>query len=87
MLRFGISSEQMYIKVLTYIKVGQKNKIKKNFDVFEMKKNFADSMNNQDAINPMLCLEIKEHNIDGKIILHVFVPESSQAHRFGNKIF
>jgi ATP-dependent DNA helicase RecG len=48
---------------------------------------FANSINNPSKISPQFCLCAHEVIIDGKIVLHIFVPESSQVHRCGAKIF
>jgi len=44
-------------------------------------------MNNSQKINPPFYLSIETVEIDGETILHIFVPESSQVHRCGGKIF
>lgn len=55
--------------------------------VNKIKQNFTNTINNPDKINPSFYLSIEEVNIDGKIVLHIFVPESSQVHRCKNKIY
>ena len=42
--------------------------------VFSMKKNFINMLNNPQKISPPLLLELEEINIDGKIVLHVYIP-------------
>ena len=44
-------------------------------------------MNNPQRINPTFYLSVEEYEIDGKTILYSFVPESSQVHRFNDRIF
>jgi len=44
-------------------------------------------MNNPQKLNPTFYLSIEEVEIDGKTILYIFVPESSQVHRCKGKIF
>lgn len=53
----------------------------------KIKKDFVTSMNNSNKINPTYYLSIEEFNIEGKNILYIFIPESSQVHRCNNRIF
>ncbi|WP_242620476.1 helix-turn-helix domain-containing protein [Senegalia massiliensis] len=53
----------------------------------KIKKNFITSMNNPLKISPTFYLSVKEIEIDKKIILYIFVPESSQVHRCNGKIY
>ena len=55
--------------------------------VKEMKKNFANLCNNNEKIWPTIHLEIKEYLYGEKEILYIYVYESSDVHRTGNKIF
>ena len=55
--------------------------------VERVKKEFVSSMNNSQKISPAFYLSVEEVEIDGKTILYVFVPESSQVHRCNGKIF
>lgn len=55
--------------------------------VMKMKKEFSDLCNNPDKINPTVHLKIKEINVDDKIILHCYVPESSNVHKSSNRIY
>ncbi len=48
--------------------------------VKDMRKNFANMLNNPQKISPTLFLSAEEYEIDGKIILYVYVPKSSQVH-------
>ena len=43
----------------------------------DMKKNFANQLNNPDKMSPTLYLSLEEFEIDGKILLTCFVPCSS----------
>lgn len=52
-----------------------------------MKKDFANLCNNSEKIFPTVHLEIKEYECDDKIILYVYVYESSDVHRTCGKIF
>lgn len=53
----------------------------------KIKKNFVTSMNNPQKISPTFYLSVEELEIEGKTILYIFVPESSQVHRCNGKIF
>jgi len=55
--------------------------------VEQIKKDFVTSINNAQRINPACYLSVNEVQIDGKTVLHVFVPESSQVHRCNERIF
>lgn len=46
----------------------------------DMRKNFANMLNNPQKISPTLYLSAEEYEIDGKYILYVYVPRSSQVH-------
>jgi ATP-dependent DNA helicase RecG len=64
------------------------NVIGVNEDAIEkVKKEFVTSMNNPQKISPTFYLSIEEIEVDGKKILYIFVPESSQVHRCKGKIF
>ena len=53
----------------------------------KVKKDFVTSMNNPQKISPTFYLSVEEIEVDDKIILYIFVPESSQVHRCNGKIF
>ena len=53
----------------------------------DIKKNFANLCNNSEKISPTVHLEMKEYEIDSKVILYVYVYESSDVHKTSNKIF
>lgn len=55
--------------------------------IFSIQQNFSAAVNNNQLINPPFCLQLNQYEIDGNIILHVFVPESSQVHRYKNNIY
>ena len=55
--------------------------------ITQIRKDFVTTINNSQKINPPCYLSMDEHNIDGKLILHIFVPESSQVHRCNGRIF
>ena len=55
--------------------------------VKEIKRNFVNLCNNNEKINPTIHLEIKEYLFQEKIILYIYVYESSDVHKTGNKVF
>ena len=52
-----------------------------------MKKDFVTTINNPAKIMPSVYLSIEHIEIDGKHMLYVCIPESSQVHRCNGKIF
>ena len=52
-----------------------------------MKKNFANALNNDEIIYPSLYLTLEDFEIDGKLILYVYVPASSQVETYGKRIW
>ena len=50
-------------------------------------KNIINTFNNIELFNPVIFLTPEVVEIDGKRIIYIHVPESSQVHRFKNKIF
>src|SRR5665648_433866 len=55
--------------------------------VEQLKKDFVTSLNNPQTLNPTFYLAIDDVEIDGKTILYINIPESSQVHRCKGKIF
>jgi len=55
--------------------------------VEQIKKDFANTINNPQKINPACYLSIKEELVDEKIILSIYVPESSLVHRCKGRIY
>jgi ATP-dependent DNA helicase RecG len=55
--------------------------------VVQIKKDFANAVNNPQKLNPPMYLSIDEVIIRGKTVLHVYVPESSQVHRCNGRIY
>jgi ATP-dependent DNA helicase RecG len=53
----------------------------------DMKKNFISQINNSSFIAPTLFLELEEVELDGKLILAVYVPANSQVVLFKNQVF
>ncbi|MCC8161605.1 MAG: putative DNA binding domain-containing protein [Lachnospiraceae bacterium] len=52
-----------------------------------MKKNFVNMLNNAQKIHPSLYLNLEEMEYDGKVVLWVYVPVSSQIEFCDRKIF
>ncbi len=55
--------------------------------VSQLKKDFVTSLNNPQTLNPIFYLNIDDFEVDGKTILYINIPESSQVHRCKGKIF
>jgi ATP-dependent DNA helicase RecG len=55
--------------------------------VVQIRKDFVTAINNPRKINPPAYLSIEDVTIDGKTILHIYVPESSQVHRCNGRIY
>jgi ATP-dependent DNA helicase RecG len=55
--------------------------------VAQIKKDFATAINNPQTLNPSFYLAIEDIEVDGKVILYINIPESSQVHRCKGKIF
>ncbi|MDP3561366.1 MAG: putative DNA binding domain-containing protein [Legionellaceae bacterium] len=53
----------------------------------QIRKDFSTTINNAQKINPPCYLSMDDHEIEGKLIIHVFVPESSQVHRCTGRIY
>lgn len=55
--------------------------------VDQLKKDFVTSLNNPQTLNPAFYLAVEDIEVEGKTILYINVPESSQVHRCKGKIF
>jgi ATP-dependent DNA helicase RecG len=55
--------------------------------VQQMKKNFVNMLNNPQKASPSLFLSLEEVELDGKLLLHVYVPISSQIQSCSGRIF
>ena len=55
--------------------------------VGQTKRDFVTAINNPQKISPACYLSVDEVRINGKTVLHIFVPESSQVHRCNGRIF
>lgn len=53
----------------------------------QIRKDFANAMNNPQKISPPAYLSIEEATIDDQTVLQIYVPESSQVHRCNGKIY
>ena len=53
----------------------------------KIRADFVSAMNNSQKIFPTVYLPVDEFELDGKTILHVYVPESSQVHNTNRRIF
>jgi ATP-dependent DNA helicase RecG len=56
-------------------------------NIEQIKKEFVTTINNPQKINPSVYLSMEQVEFDGKLVIFVYVPESSQVHRCGGKIF
>ena len=52
-----------------------------------MLKNLANVVNNPQQLNPTSYFSPEVIDLDGKKVIRIYVPESSQVHRFKNQIF
>ena len=55
--------------------------------VARIKKDFVNTINNPQKINPPAYLSVNEMTVEGKPVLRIYVPESSQVHRCNGRIF
>jgi len=55
--------------------------------VEQLKKDFVSALNSPQKINPPFYLNVEDIAFEGKTVLHVYVPESSQVHRCNGRIF
>ncbi len=53
----------------------------------QIKKDFVTTINNPQKIHPPAYLSVDEVQVQDQIILHVYVPESSQVHRCNGRIY
>ncbi|MDR3292590.1 MAG: putative DNA binding domain-containing protein [Clostridiales bacterium] len=56
-------------------------------NAISIKKNFVNQLNNPNFIMPSLFLNLEEIELDGKILLYVYVPVASQLVLLGGKIY
>ena len=55
--------------------------------IASMKKDFANLCNNPEKVFPTVHLEMKEYSVDDKIILYIYIYESSDVHKSVGKIY
>ena len=55
--------------------------------VKQMKKDFVNTLNNPQKMSPLLHLNLTETEIDGALILHVYIPPSAQVQSTNGRIF
>jgi ATP-dependent DNA helicase RecG len=53
----------------------------------DMKDAFAKNMNNRQVMKPTYYVLLDDVLIDGKTVLHAYIPESSQVHAYKNNVF
>ncbi len=53
----------------------------------QMRQDFANAVNNPEKLNPPYYLSLEPVEFRRKLLLHVYVPPSSQVHRHGSRIF
>jgi len=53
----------------------------------QLRKDFANTLNNPQKMSPVLFLSLIEVELDGKLLLHVYVPPSAQVTSSNGKIF
>ncbi|GAA4308260.1 RNA-binding domain-containing protein [Nibribacter koreensis] len=56
-------------------------------EIENVKRDFTTLSNNTNKLNPPFLLELKEVEVDGHILLYVYVPQSSQLHKCDGHIF
>ncbi|HEX2957854.1 MAG TPA: RNA-binding domain-containing protein, partial [Chitinispirillaceae bacterium] len=55
--------------------------------VDKIQTDFVTTINNPAKISPSVYLSIEKVKIDGKLVLYVYIPESSQVHKCNGRIF
>jgi ATP-dependent DNA helicase RecG len=56
-------------------------------NIDSMIKNFINTVNNPEILNPTFYFSPEIFMIEGKNIIHIYIPESSQVHRYKGKIY
>ena len=69
--------------------VNDKGKIEgvKQEIVAKIKKEIVTTINNSQKINPPVYLSVDDVEIDGKTVIVIYIPESSQVHRCNGRIY
>lgn len=52
-----------------------------------IKRDFVTTMNNPQKISPAFYLSVEEVIVDGRSVLYIYIPASSQVHRCNGRIF
>jgi len=55
--------------------------------VLDMKNNFVNVLNNPNKIAPTMYLSLTDIDVDGKIVLYVYIPQSSQIQLCSGRLF
>ena len=55
--------------------------------ISQIKKDFANTINNEQKLQPPVYLPLEEIQLHDKIILHAYVPPSSSVHRVNGKVY
>jgi len=55
--------------------------------VGQLKKDFVAAINNPQKLQPPAYLSMDEVVLEGKTLLHIYIPESSQVHRCNGRIY
>ena len=58
-----------------------------NDAIRQIKKDFVTNINNPQKIMPTFYLSVEEISIEGKQILYIYIPQSSQVHRCNGRIY
>ena len=53
----------------------------------QIKKDFVTAINNPNKIAPVIYTNITEYEINGRVVLYIPIPNSSQVHRLSGRIF
>ena len=64
-----------------------KNDIICNYNSFTFVAKDEDQINNTSKISPTIYLKIKDYEIDGKTVLYINVPDSSEVYRCNGRIY
>jgi len=52
-----------------------------------MIKNFINTVNNPESLNPTFYFSPEVFTIEGKSVIYIYIPESSQVHRYKGKVY
>lgn len=53
----------------------------------KIQSDFTTTINNPGKISPSVYLSIEQVQIDGKLVLYIYIPESSQVHKCNGRIY